>query len=117
MKDLVLRFITMPMAIKIFNDDKEGFKVSKASSVYLDLIDSILKQLESDFKKLKVNMYKVHHLDIRYLGKVNDAVRYSVNKDVVVFSPGELRNGTKELMEEYIATAEVEKQERVWKTE
>ena len=114
-KNLVLKFVTMPMAIKIFNDDKESFKVSKTSSVYLDLLDSILKQLEKDFKQLKADMFTKHHLDVKRLGKSNRMVRYRVNKDVIEFSPGELRNKTKELMEEYIATVEVEKQERVWK--
>lgn len=30
----------MPMAMKVFEDDKEEFKKSKAANVYLDLIDS-----------------------------------------------------------------------------
>lgn len=41
-KSLILKFIAMPMAIKIFTDDKESFSVSKMGPVYFDLIDSIM---------------------------------------------------------------------------
>ena len=114
MKDLILKYVTMPMAIKIFTDDKDSFKASKVAPVYFDLIDSILKQLEKDFKQLKADMFTKYHLDIRYLGKDDGVVKYSVNKDVIEFNPDELRNGTRKVMEEYIATVGVEKQQRVW---
>ena len=114
MQDLILKYIAMPMAIKIFKDDRESFKVSKVAPIYFDLIESILKQLEKDFKQLKADMFTKYHLDIRYLGKDDGTVKYGVNKDVIEFSPEELRNGTQKIMEEYIATVDVEKQERVW---
>lgn len=33
-KSLILKFITMPMAIKIFTDDKETLKVSKEARLF-----------------------------------------------------------------------------------
>lgn len=59
-------------------------------------------------------MFTKYHLDIRYLGTENEAVKYSVNKEVIEFSPGELRNGTQKVMEEYITNTEIVRQERTW---
>lgn len=118
MKDLILRFITMPMAVQVFKKDKEQFRKSKAQAVYFDLINSVLEQLKNDFNQLKADMYSVHHLDVhhldvKHLGKSNDKVRYSVNKQVIEFTPEELKYKTEELMREYLANVELKNWESV----
>lgn len=50
MRDLVLKFITMPMAVTIFKQDKKS-ATSKVNILYFDLIDGILDQPQSDFKE------------------------------------------------------------------
>ncbi len=114
MLDLVLRFITMPMAIQVFKQDKEQFRKSKAQAVYLDLIDSILEKLQEDFNQLKSDMYTKYHLDVKSLGKSEGKVKYSVNKQVIEFTPDELRDKTEELMREYLVNVELKSWERVW---
>ena len=109
MNDLVLKFITMPMAIKIFKQDKESFAFSKVGNVYQDLLDSVLNKLQSDFNDLKKDMYTKHHLDVRYIGRDNNKVKYTVNNNVVEFTPEELRNKTEELMKKYLASAEFDR--------
>lgn len=110
MRDLVLRFIAMPMAIKVFQDDKENFRPSKVNVLYYDLIDSILVQLESDFRQLKADMYSKHHLDIKQIGKT----KYTINKEVIEFTPGELRHKTEEIMREHLANVDFKSQGRAW---
>lgn len=47
-------------------------------------------------------MYTVHHLDVKYLGKHNDEVKYTVNNEVITYSPEDLRRMTEYVMEEYL---------------
>lgn len=111
-KDLVLRFIAMPMAVQVFKQDKEQFRKSKAQAVYLDLIDSVLEKLQEDFNQLKSDMYTKYHLDVKSLGKSEGKVKYSVNKQVIEFTSDELKNKTEELMREYLANVELKSWER-----
>ena len=104
----------MPMAIQIFKQDKESFATSKVNMLYQDLFDSILNKLQTDFRKLKSDMYSRHHLDVRYIGKDNGMVKYSVNRNIAEFTPEELRSKAEELMKEYLSNVEVERQDRIW---
>lgn len=112
-QDIVLKFITMPMAIKVFKQDRESFLKSKVSNVYQDLIDSILNKMQSEFNTLKKDMYTKYHLNVRYIGMVNNTVRYSVNREMVEFTPKELKNKTEALMKVYLVNAEVKAQDPV----
>lgn len=49
-----------------------------------------------------------------YLGKINGKVRYSINKEVVEFTPNELKNKTEELMKEYLVNAELKENDWGW---
>lgn len=51
----------------------------------------------------------IKHLLIVRIRRDGKKVRYSINKNVVGFTPGELKNKTKELMWEYIASAEFDR--------
>lgn len=102
MNKIVITFITMPMAIKIFYMDKNSFSVSKVNVVYQELINSALGKLQTDFNYLKRDMYTKHHLDVRYIGKDKNKVKYSVNKNVIEFTPEELKCKTEELMRKYL---------------
>lgn len=112
--EIVLRFITMPMAVKVFEQDKKNFATSKVNILYYDLIDSVLDKLEKDFKVLKADMYSKHHLDVKYLGKENGLVRYSVNREVIEFTPKELQDKTEKLMKEYLSNVELNRKDNIW---
>lgn len=116
-KDIILKYITIPMAIKVFRRDKETFKHFKMGNLYLDKLDAVLDELEKDFNKLKREMYMVHHLDVRYLERTDKEVRYSVNKLIVTFTPEELRLKTSEIMSDHLygeSATEFERTERIW---
>lgn len=113
-RDVVLRFVCMPMAAALFRQDKNKFSVSKVNVVYYDLIDSVLEKLDIDFKQLKADMYSKYHLDVKYLGKNNGIVRYSVNKEIVEYTPDELKDKTEELMKEYLGNVKLKSSEGDW---
>lgn len=102
------------MAVQVFKQDKEQLQKSKVHIIYFNLIDSILEKMQEDFNKLKVEMYSKHHLDVRYLGKENGMVKYTINKEEIGFSPNELRDNTEELMKEYLINVEIKSKELIW---
>jgi len=116
-KDIVRRFIVIPMAIKVFRQDKEKFAAFRFGNLYQDKIDSCLDNLQKDFNELKREMCTVHHLDVKNLGKQGSEVRYTVNNEVITFTPEDLRKMTEIMMEEYLIgekATDFERKSRVW---
>jgi len=97
-KPLIDKYIAMPMAITVFKRDTKSFEESKVYGVYLDKIDSVLKQLKEDFYSLKSEMITKYHLDIRCI----DSCKYSVNGNIIEYTPEELRMVTADIMREYL---------------
>lgn len=117
-KSIIEKYITLPMAIKVFRQDKYKFADFKFGNLYQDKIDSCLDRLQKDFNELKRKMYTVHHLDVKYLGKHNDEVRYAVNNEVISFAPEDLRKMTEDVMGDYLygsKSTAFERKDRVWK--
>lgn len=103
---IINQYITMPMAIKVFEQDKKKFQQFKIGNLYLDLLDSLIEQLKNDFLELKKEMYDYHHLDVKYLGNHNNKERYKINnKEIVEYASAELKELTSSIMEEYIYKA------------
>lgn len=103
--------------IKVFRQDKEKFADFKFGNLYQDKIDSCLDNLQEDFNELKREMYAVHHLDVKYLGKEGNEVRYAVNNEVITYSPEELRKMTEMVMEDYLIgskATDFERKIRTW---
>lgn len=50
-------------------------------------------------------MYTVHHIDIKRI----EQLKYTTNQQVVEFSGADMRNKTKELMDEFLATTNVKR--------
>lgn len=105
MDDLILRYVNMPMTIRIFKEDKEKFKVSTMSMLYDDIFDSMIEALQHDYNELRKEMYTVHHLDIKRVGLLT----YTVNKQVVEYTAEQLKRKTEELMNEYMTTTEIKR--------
>lgn len=90
------------MAVKIFRADRENFIKSKVGNVYQDMLDSCIERMEKDFFKIKREMFSKYHLDIRYLGKENNIVRYKVNNEVIKYTSEELKEMTSQIMKQYL---------------
>lgn len=87
------------------------------SFLYQDKLDAVIEQLLNDFNELRKEMYAVHHLDVKYLGKEGNEVRYAVNNEVITYSPEDLRKMTEDVMENYLIgskATDFERKSRVW---
>lgn len=116
--EIINKYIALSLAIKVFRQDKYKFADFKFGNLYQDKIDSCLDQLQKDFNELRRTMYTVHHLDVKYLGKQGNEVRYAVNKEVITYSPEDLRKMTELVMEEYLVGSkaiDIERKSRVWR--
>ena len=116
-KEVVNKYIALSLAIKVFRKDKEIFADFKFGNLYQDELDAVIDLLQNDFNELKREMYTVHHLDVKYLGKHDNEVRYAVNNEVITYSPEDLRKMTEQVMEEYLfgeKATEFERTSRTW---
>jgi hypothetical protein len=101
----LIRYISIPFAIKLFKEDKELFRGFKTPSVYLDKLDAAIDQLRHDFYNLKVKYNQVRKIDV---GK------YKFKGKIYEFSAAELKQETADIMKEYLFTVEAVYKERVW---
>jgi len=108
-KELIDRYITLPMVINVFKQDQEHFKKFKMRSLYLDLLDAAIEKASQDFYELKSDMISKYHLDVKRIGKTT----YNVNGEVIEYSAEELKEMTSELMDEYLSV-DVEDKQRGW---
>jgi len=100
--ELIHQYITLPLAINVFRRDRNTFAHFKFGNVYQAKIDSCIDQLKNDFYNLKQEMYTKHHIDLKYLGKNKNEVRYKMNREILIFSPNELRQMTRDVMRSYL---------------
>ncbi|WP_047981739.1 hypothetical protein [Ornithinibacillus contaminans] len=94
----VERYITYPMAIQVFKQDLQELKKFSLGNLYLDLVESIIKRMEQDFYKLKSELYSKNHIDVRRL----NSKKYTINGKVIEYTSDELKEMTKQLMNEYL---------------
>ncbi|GAB3051650.1 hypothetical protein [Virgibacillus ainsalahensis] len=112
-KTIIKKYIAIPMAIKVFRQDQEKFKSYKIGNVYLDKLDAVINQLQHDLNNIKKQMYTVHHINIKRI----DKSKYKVNNEIIEFTPDELREMTKKIMQEYLygdEASDFETKERMW---
>lgn len=116
-KEVVNKYIALSLAIKVFRKDKEIFADFKFGNLYQDELDAVIDLLLNDFNELRKELYTVHHIDVKYLGTERNEVRYSVNKEVITYSPEDLRKMTEDVMENYLIgskATDFERKSRVW---
>ncbi len=116
-REVINKFIAIPLAIKVFRMDREQIKDFKTAHVYLDKLDAVLVKLQEDFNILKKDMYTLHHIDIKFLGKENGTVKYKANSEVITFTPEELKAMTSDLMRDHLygeKAGEFPIQDRIW---
>ncbi|HLR69511.1 MAG TPA: hypothetical protein VK105_20680 [Virgibacillus sp.] len=110
-KNLIDKFIALPLAINVFQQDQERFKSFKMGNLYLDKLDAVIDQLKEDFYALKKEFISKHHMDIKRI----DQCTYNVNGKVIEYTPGELKLLTTGVMREYLhKVVEFEEKVRLW---
>ncbi|WP_200416429.1 hypothetical protein [Virgibacillus salexigens] len=112
-KTLIKKYIAIPMAIKVFSQDLEKFKSYKMRNVYLDKLDAVIDQLQNDLNDIKKQIYTVHHINVRRI----DKCKYKANNEIIEFTPDEMREMTKVVMQEYLygsEASEFQAKERMW---
>ena len=113
-KELINYYITLPMAITIFRQDRKTFGALKFGNLFEDKLDATIEQMKKDFYALKKDIISKHHLDIRCV----DQCVYSVNGEIIKFTPDELEKMTIKLAQRYFCgdkMVDFELQNRVWK--
>jgi len=117
-QQIINRYIALPLAIKIFKKDQAEFQKFKIGNLYLDLLDNLIEQINNDYLELKREMYSKYHLDVKYLGKENNKERYKINnEETVEYTPAELKELVRSIMEEYLyneRTRTFERKERIY---
>ncbi|WP_029265663.1 hypothetical protein [Virgibacillus alimentarius] len=110
-KNLIDKFIAMPLAVTVFKQDQNQFKSFKMRNLYLDKLDAVIDRMEKDFYSLKQTLISKYHLDV----KVIDQCTYNVNGKVIEYTPEEMKLMTSEVMHEYLfKVKEFERKERIW---
>ncbi|WP_096269515.1 hypothetical protein [Paucisalibacillus globulus] len=101
------------MAITVFKQDKEKFSEYQLRNLYEDMIDSIIERMQQDYFKIKTELLTKHHVDIKRIEKG----KYEINKEIMEFSPEELKKFTENVMSDYLYgdnAAEFERKDRIW---
>jgi hypothetical protein len=112
-RELINKYIAMPMAIKVFIQDIEKFNEFKLGNLYVDMLDSIIQRMHQDYFDLKAELISIHHVDVKKL----DVGKYKINNEVVEFTPEELKKFTEEVMSDYLygeKASSFERKERTW---
>lgn len=113
MEELIKRYIAMPMAVAVFKQDKEKFSEFRLGNLYEDMLDAIIERMQQDYFHLKKELITKHHIDIKKIEKG----KYEINKEIVEFTPEELKEMTREVMSDYLYGDHArgfERKNRVW---
>jgi hypothetical protein len=114
MEELIKNYIAIPMAVAVFKQDKEKFSEYQLGNLYEDLIDSIIVRIQQDYFIIKRELLTEHHIDIKKIEKG----KYEINKEIVEFSPEELKGFTQQVMSDYLYGENArgfERKDRTWK--
>lgn len=97
-KELINEYIALPMAIKVFRQDRETFATFKLGNLYQDKLDATIEKMKEDFYAIKKELLTKHHTEIKRI----DQCKYNVNGKIVEYSPGDLKATTGEIMRDYL---------------
>lgn len=104
-QDLINKYITLPMAIKVLKQDKIKVDELKFGYLYQDLIDTAIKNMEMDFYKLKGKLFnKVKRLE---------GTKYKIDNKVIEYALEQLKELTTKTIKEYF-NGPVEWKEHIW---
>ncbi len=101
--NFVNRYIAIPLAITVFNNDRDKFRQFKMRNIYLDMTDSAVEGFKKEFHALKREMISKHHVDIKRI----DALQYNVNGEIIEYTADQLRDLAKDVMHKALSTWEL----------
>lgn len=108
-RELVDKYIVLPLAIKTFRDDAKIFKTFKMGNLYLDVVEATIDKLIEDFYILKDELQNKYHLNIKQI----TPLKYSVNGLLIKYTSKELKEIKSHIMSEYLQDVKARKRERL----
>lgn len=102
-------YISLSLAIKVLQLDRDKFTALTAATIYLDKIDAIIEQAKKDFYMLKRDLITEHHIEIKKIS----GLKYSVAGEVHAYTSDELKEMTEKIVLEYLMRVEFEPRKKV----
>ncbi|MGM0940374.1 MAG: hypothetical protein ACQEWU_05300 [Bacillota bacterium] len=106
LKQLIQDFITLPMAIKVYEQDKKLVEDFYMANIYISMIDANIERLRQAQIETKKKMYTNYHVDVKRVGKTSYKWLSRGESGIIEYTPDELREMTKNIMGRYIYSTE-----------
>nr|WP_026681321.1 hypothetical protein [Priestia megaterium] len=106
LKQLIQDFITLPMAIKVYEQDKKLVEDFYMANIYISMFDANIERLKKEFIETKKKMYTNYHVDVKRVGKTSYKWLSRGQSGIIEYTPDELREMTKNIMGRYIYSTE-----------
>ncbi|GAA0439469.1 MULTISPECIES: hypothetical protein [Virgibacillus] len=68
LKQLIQDFIVIPVAIKVYEQDKKLVEDFYMANIYISMIDANIEQLNKETIETKKKMYTQYHVDVKRVG-------------------------------------------------
>lgn len=108
-KQLLNKFIALPMAITVFKQDYKTFEPYRAGNLYQDKLQVVIDQMKKDFYKIKSELVR-NNTQVRLINQC----KYNVNGEIIEYGTDELKELTANIMHHYLHTVDFEIQNRIW---
>ncbi|UOR14090.1 hypothetical protein [Halobacillus amylolyticus] len=106
MENILMKYITLPLVLKVFNRDQKLFDDFKTRNVYLDKLDAVMESVQTDLNHVRQQMYLKHHIDVKPLKPKGEIHPYKWktldHEGIIELSSNELQELTKNAMQEYL---------------
>lgn len=106
-KELINKYIAIPLAINVLRLDRNEFQVFKAKNIYLDMVDSAIEQLKKDFYELRRIM---HNVNIKRVS----ALQYSVDGHTIKYTADQLKEMAEDVMRGAISSMQLKEFNKGW---
>lgn len=88
-KELINKYIAFN-GHKSISAGPETFSTFKLGNLYHDKLDDTIDNIKKDFYALKKELLTKYYVDVKHI----DQCKYSINGEIVEYSPGELKKIT-----------------------
>lgn len=103
-KQLLDKYVSLELSLKVFKLDRAKFVDMKKSRVYVKKLDAVIEQIQKDLIQFKGDLMRKYDLSIKRIDKFN----YSVNGEVYSYKSEELKDMTEKVMAGYLMGLEEE---------
>lgn len=98
-KQLIDKYIALPMAINVMRKDKQHFSQFEYGKVYIDVLDEAIERATREFYELKSDLLSEYHVEIKRI----DRLRYRIDGEVVEYGAGDLKGSVNNIIKELIS--------------